>query len=242
METELKNRLFPFHQEKGSESFPVNGRLIVIGDVHGCIRELEKLLKKIRPKKKDRILFLGDLINRGPDSKAVLNLARDLKATSILGNHEYRLLQFNHSLDSSPLRDYELDTLKILDADDWQYIAKMVLWQELPSENTVFVHGGFLPHIPWRRQSAKVVTHIQEVDKDGIARKRKEVPGSKAWAQFWKQKPFVVYGHTPRKNVFKRRYSLGIDTGCVWGGKLTAYILPEKEIVQVNAAKNYIKG
>ena len=241
MEVELKNRLFSFHQENGSESFLEKGRLIVIGDVHGCIRELEKLLKKVRPKKKDRILFLGDLINRGPDSKAVIQLARDLNATSLLGNHEYRLLQFYHTLNSSHLRDYEKDTLKAMDADDWNYLSNMLLWQEIPPLETVCVHGGFLPHIPWRKQSAWTVTHIQEVCKDGIARKKKEVPSGKAWAQFWKQKPFVVYGHTPRKNVLKRRYSLGIDTGCVWGGKLTALILPENEIIQINAAKKYIK-
>ncbi len=242
MEAELKNRLCPFHQEKGLESFPVNGRLIVIGDVHGCIRELEKLLKKIRPKKKDQILFLGDLINRGPDSKAVLRLAQDLKARSLLGNHEYRLLQFYYNLDASQLKDYEKATLKSLEAEDWNYISQMVLWQELPAREMVFVHGGFLPDVPWQKQSAQVVTHIQKIDSNGQHRKRNEAISGKFWAQFWKQKPFVVYGHTPRKNVLKRRYSLGIDTGCVWGGKLTALILPENEIIQVNSAKNYIKG
>lgn len=242
MDAELQNRLFPFHQENGSESFPINGRLIVIGDVHGCIRELEKLLKKVNPKKKDRILFLGDLINRGPDSKAVLELARDLKALSLIGNHEYRLMQFNHTLDSTELKDYELETLKRMDGKDWDYLSKMVLWYELPVRETVFVHGGFLPNIPWRKQSAAVMTHIQRIDSEGLPRRRNEASSTKSWTQYWKQKPFVVYGHTPRKNVFKRRYSLGIDTGCVWGGKLTALILPDNEIVQVNAAKNYIKG
>ena len=241
MEPELKNRLFPFHQEKGSESFKGAGRLIVIGDVHGCVRELEKLLKKIKPKKKDRILFLGDLINRGPDSKAVIKLARDINASSLIGNHEYRLLQYYHTLNSSSLKDYELDTLEKLDAKDWNYLSSMVLWQEIPPKKLVFVHGGFLPHIPWRKQSAAIVTHIQEVDKEGIPRKRNEVSSGKSWANLWKQKPFVVYGHTPRAKVYRRKYSLGIDTGCVWGGKLTALILPENKIIQVNSAKNYIK-
>ncbi|MCB1123267.1 MAG: metallophosphoesterase [Verrucomicrobiae bacterium] len=215
-------------------------RLIAIGDIHGCIRELEKLLKKIKPGKKDRIIFLGDLINRGPDSKAVIELARDLKATSLLGNHEYRLLKFYHDLDSKDLRPYEKSTLASLDANDWNYLASMVLWLEIPRE-LVFVHGGFLPHIPWRRQSASIVTQIQMVDNQGLPRKRGEVSGSRYWADLWKQRPFVIYGHTPRSKVYKRRFSLGIDTGCVWGGKLTAYILPDNKIIQVNAAKNYIR-
>ena len=241
MELELKNRLFPFHQEKGSKILKDGGRLIVIGDVHGCIRELEKLLKKIDPKKKDRVLFLGDLINRGPNSKAVIQLARDIKAISLLGNHEFHLLQYYHNPDSTELKPYERSTLSSLDEQDWNYMASMVLWLEIPPRKLVFVHGGFLPHIPWRQQSASIVTNIQVVDKAGLPRKRNEVSSGKPWADLWKQKPFVVYGHTPRAKVYKRRYSLGIDTGCVWGGKLTALILPENKIVQVDAKKKYIK-
>ena len=241
MELELKNRLFPFHQEKGSEIFKDGGRLIVIGDVHGCIRELEKLLKKAKAKKKDRVLFLGDLINRGPNSKEVIQLARDIKATSLLGNHELRLLQFYHNLDSSELRPYDRSTLASLDAKDRKYMASMVLWLEIPPRELVFVHGGFLPHIPWRTQSASIVTQIQEVDQNGLPRRRNEVSSGKPWADLWKQKPFVVYGHTPRARIYKKHYSLGIDTGCVWGGKLTALILPENKIVQVSARKKYIK-
>lgn len=240
MDASLKNKLFPFHQGKGAKSFPEDQRLIIIGDVHGCIRELEKLLKKVKPQKKDRIIFLGDLINRGPDSKAVLELARDIKATSLLGNHEYRLLKFYHDLDSTDLKPYEKSTLASLEANDWNYLADMILWLEIPGK-LVFVHGGFLPHIPWRRQPASVVTQIQMIDHQGLPRKRGEVPGSRFWADLWKQRPIIIYGHTPRAKVYKRRFSIGIDTGCVWGGKLTAFILPENEIIQVNSTKNYIK-
>jgi len=233
--------LFPFHQEKGRESLAKGGRLIVIGDVHGCIRELEKLIKKVRLKKKDRILFLGDLVNRGPNSKAVIQFAQSLKAISLIGNHEYRLLQFYHNLDSLGLKPYELSTMETLDAAEWKYLASMILWLKSPFQDQVFVHGGFLPDSPWYKQPASVVTQIQMIDKEGQPRKRGEVRGSRSWADFWKQKPFVVYGHTPRPKPYKRRYSLGIDTGCVWGGNLTALILPENRIVQVAAKKNYIK-
>lgn len=241
MELELKNRLFPFHQEKGAESLACEGRLIVIGDVHGCIRELELLLKKTGINQGDQILFLGDLVNRGPDSKAVLKLARSLKAASLLGNHEYRLLQFYHNLNTVGLKPYELSTMKALDADDWNYLSSMVLWLEDPKENRVFVHGGFHPHIPWKTQPAHVVTHIQMIDKEGKPRRRGEDTDSKFWADLWLEGPFVVYGHTPRPEIYRNVNSLGIDTGCVWGGRLTALILPQNEIVQVDAEKNYIK-
>lgn len=241
MDPELKNKLFPFHQEKGLEGPSNAGRLIVIGDVHGCISELEKLIKKVRLQKSDQVLFLGDLINRGPDSKAVIRLAKALNANSLVGNHEYRLLQFYHNLDTLGLKPYELSTMKTLTAEDWNYLASMVLWLEHPMSNTVFVHGGFLPGIPWRRQSASVVTQVQLVDKTGNPRRRGEYSRGKFWADLWKQEPFVVYGHTPRPKVYRTTQSIGIDTGCVWGGRLTALILPDKKILQVSARKNYIK-
>ena len=237
----MKNRLFPFHQEPASESWSKNSRLIVIGDVHGCIRELDKLIKKINPQKKDRILFLGDLVNRGPESKAVVELARNLKARSLVGNHELRLMEYLHTQDASDLRPYELSTLDELEAEDWKYLESMILWLEFPKDKKVFVHGGFLPNQPWHKQLASVVTQIQNVDRNGRPSSRNGNPKDKFWANLWKQKPYVIYGHTPRANVYKRPKSLGIDTGCVWGGKLTALILPENRIIQIKSARNYIK-
>ena len=69
------------------------GRTIAIGDVHGCAREFEKLLKKLKPQKSDRIIQLGDLINKGPDSHEAIELARAHDIQTIMGNHEMRLLR-----------------------------------------------------------------------------------------------------------------------------------------------------
>ncbi len=242
MDTELKNRLFPFHQARALKSSESNNRRwIVIGDVHGCIRELEALLKKVKYQKKDRILFLGDLVNRGPNSREVVRLAREKKAYSLIGNHELRLLMYYHSQDSSHLRAYDLETIKSLEVEDWKYLSSMVLTLHWPKKNRVFVHGGFLPKIPWYKQDASVVTKIQNICSNGKPWKRMECPKGKFWANKWDQKPFVIYGHTPQPSVVRKKKSLGIDTGCVWGGKLTALILPEKRLVQVDARQNYIR-
>ena len=64
-------------------------------------------------------------------------------------------------------------------------------------------------------------------------------PDAPAWADFWRGPPFVVYGHTPRREIYKLKWSLGIDTGCVLGGRLTAYVLPEKRFIQVKARQRY---
>jgi diadenosine tetraphosphatase ApaH/serine/threonine PP2A family protein phosphatase len=104
------------------------------------------------------------------------------------------------------------------------------------------VHGGFLPGIAWQTQPASVVTRIQVVDRDGRPRKRADCPDAPFWADLWRGPPFVVYGHTPRPEVCERPSSLGIDTSCVYGGHLTACILPERRIVQVKARERYVGG
>jgi len=224
-----------------SKSLKTKGRLIVIGDVHGCIDELEKLFKKVSLKSNDQVLFLGDLINKGPNPKAVLGLAREIHALSITGNHEYRLLRHFHNPGDVLLKPYEQETLNALDQKDWNYISSMTLHMTFGRKpDHVFVHGGFLPKIPWQKQSAEVVTHLQKIDAKGNMKKRREYRRGHFWTSFWDHKPHVVYGHTPRKKIYRTKYTLGIDTGCVWGGKLTAWVLQEDRIVQVKAKKCYI--
>lgn len=218
----------------------IKGRVIAIGDVHGCIAELKELLGHLAPTDDDFVIFLGDLVNRGPESHEVVELARGMRARSLLGNHELRLLNFRRSGDDGPLKDDDRRTLKQLTRDDWEYLEKMALTHYLPEEDIVFVHGGFLPGQAWQTQPATVVTRIQMIDRDGRPRKRTDAPNAPFWADLWTGPPFVVYGHTPRPEVYEKPSSLGIDTGCVYGGDLTAWILPEKKFVQVKAREKYV--
>ena len=103
----------------------------------------------------------------------------------------------------------------------------------------MIVHGGFLPNKPWQTQGSDLITNIQVIDKKGKAAKRSDAPNAAPWADSWSGSPFVVYGHTPRPRVFERRGSIGIDTGCVYGGHLTAYIIEDKSLIQVRAHKAY---
>jgi serine/threonine protein phosphatase 1 len=105
--------------------------------------------------------------------------------------------------------------------------------------NMVFVHGGFLPSEPWQKQSAEIVTRIQVIDRDGRPAKRADNPDAPPWADLWSGPPMVVYGHTPRPEVYRLKWSVGIDTGCVLGGYLTAFELPEKRFIQVKARQRY---
>jgi diadenosine tetraphosphatase ApaH/serine/threonine PP2A family protein phosphatase len=217
----------------------MNGRLIAIGDIHGCHLEFAELLDKLDLEREDRLVLLGDLVNRGPDSCRVLDLARERRAISLLGNHELRLMKYRRTEDKKYAKEHDLDTFAQLRPGDWDYLEQMPLTFEEPELNAVFVHGGFLPGQPWQKQSAEIVTRIQVVDRDGSPAKRSSSPGAPAWADLWNGPPFVVYGHTPRAEVYKLKWSVGIDTGCVLGGYLTACVLPEKRFVQVKARKAY---
>ncbi len=217
----------------------MNGRLIAIGDIHGCHQEFADLLQLIKLEPGDQLILLGDLVNRGPDSHRVVELARQHGAIALLGNHERRLLAARRNPDKVKVRDSEKATYSQLDDADWAYLNAMPLTHEVPELNMVFVHGGFLPDRSWREQGADIVTEVQVIDRDGRPCKRREAPEALPWADHWTGPPFVVYGHTPRDDVYKLKWSLCLDTACAMGGQLTAFILPERRLVQVKARRRY---
>lgn len=217
----------------------MNERLIAIGDIHGCHAEFAEMLQRLAPTSADRFVLLGDLVNRGPDSTKVIDLARSLKAVALLGNHELRLLNYWHTKDRGLLKEMDEETFERMRPEDWAYLEAMALTHEAPEYDTVFVHGGFVPGRPWQEQPADVVTSVQVIDQNGKPRRRSECPDRPPWADLWTGPPFVVYGHTPRPEIYRLKWSVDIDTGCVMGGHLTAYILPENRYVQVKARKNY---
>lgn len=214
-------------------------RTIAIGDVHGCAEEFAQLLELIDPQEEDRVIQLGDLINRGPDSHSVIRIARQYKVEAILGNHEHRILTALREKRPELLKDYDLETIKQLNNEDWIYLENLPKFKYSGLSDTVFIHGGFLPGQLWTNQSIEITTTIQVIDADGRPAKRSDAPDAPAWADSWKGPPFVIYGHTPRPEVYQLKDSIGIDTGCVYGGYLTAYIVEEKRLVQVRANRAY---
>jgi predicted phosphodiesterase len=214
-------------------------RTIAIGDVHGCADEFEELLRRLELKADDRVIQVGDLVNRGPDSHRVIELAREYQVEAIIGNHELRLLSARKKNKPSLLKEDDQATVEQLTENDWKYLEAMPKFLYDAQIDTVMVHGGFLPNKPWQTQGSDLITKIQVIDKKGKAAKRSDAPDAAPWADSWGGNPFVVYGHTPRPRVLVRKGSIGIDTGCVYGGHLTAYIIEDKSLVQVLAHKAY---
>ncbi|MDQ3036473.1 MAG: metallophosphoesterase [Myxococcota bacterium] len=240
----------------------VSGRILVVGDVHGCLDELDELLRvaEHRPGR-DRLVLVGDLVDRGPDPVGVVRRARGLGAEAVLGNHEERHLRYRrHELRrarepgyANPMRAFEEGRLaqhQALSSDDWRWLEALPAWLRLPG-GWLVVHAGFEPRRALADQKTPVIVRIRDVDDRGkfVAGEdpRERVPGSVPWATRWRGPESVVYGHhvhgfqAPRIDRPAPDVECwGIDTGCVFGGRLTALVLPEREVIQVPARREYV--
>lgn len=218
---------------------PTEGRTLFIGDVHGCADELEKLLEAFHPKAKDRIIFVGDLINRGPDSARVMRMARELSAHAVLGNHEVRFLEARKAKNARNLKRKDRASYESLKKSDWKWMNNWPHLIHIPSNNILVVHGGFDPGRHWREQDEDRVTQIQVITAKNKAARRATVPKGAPWADAWKGPEHVIYGHTPRPNPLLHAKATGLDTGCVYGYTLTGFSLPDHTVYKVPAGRRY---
>lgn len=230
-------------------------RTIVVGDVHGCLRELEALLARVGLRGGDRLWFLGDLVNRGPDSGAVVRLARQLGAGLVQGNHDHaqvawgRFRSAEGAGDEPPRRPSArfLAVHASLGDDDLAWLAAAPTVVQL-GPGLVLVHGGLRPGRPLDDQpSARDLRYLdRRTGREVTIAARDAAPGEVVhWSELWEGPWQVIYGHHAQPEVVARLLSLGIDTGAVYGGKLTAAVLePDRDpaapsLVQVPAARAY---
>jgi bis(5'-nucleosyl)-tetraphosphatase (symmetrical) len=228
-------------------------RTIIVGDVHGCIDELKELIKLVSYNKEtDRLILLGDLIDRGPDSVATVALAREMDLECVMGNHEHKFLKwFRSSGSKNDVYDSRAHYSKFSDADI-NYIARMENYIKI--DKYIVVHAGLRPGISLAHQSKDDLYYIRYLDdtKKFISLKKinkagsKEAVGAHFWTKDWYGPESIIYGHNvhdfdhPRiEEVQPGVTCYGLDTGCCFGGKLTAMILETKEIVQVQAKRIY---
>lgn len=214
-------------------------RTLLIGDVHGCIDELRDLLRACGHTSRDRVVFVGDLVAKGPDSRAVIRLARELGALAVRGNHDERLLRWWRG----GARAEELEAMKpahrqvaeSLEPEDFRWLDSLPIWLRLPEENALVVHGGIAPGVSLEEQKIDVLLNLRSITPEGKTSMR---AGEGApWASFWTGPEHVYFGHDAVRGLQIHPFATGLDTGCVYGGRLTAMVLPERRLVSVPARK-----
>lgn len=231
------------------------GRTLIVGDVHGCIVELTSLLDSLAVSSSDRVVFVGDLLARGPDSRAVLELFRRIGGRSVLGNHEARLLEAHRARIGGNKRprlappDYAL--LHQLSEADWALLAELPLYLPLPEHDACIVHAGLVPELPLDAQDAWTLTHVRSLDAAGRPSERHD---HEPWAVRYRSGPHIVFGHNSRLGLQLQPRATGLDTGCVYGGRLSALLLSPGQAVpsacderralihSVPAARRYYAG
>jgi polynucleotide kinase-phosphatase len=257
----------PLHNNRQQETGPFD----IIGDVHGCYRELCELLDQLGYAVEDepvqdardlgvrvvrleseadpsrKVIFLGDLVDRGPASPQVLRLVmsmvRDGLALCVPGNHDIKLLRYLNGKNVSHTHGLA-ETIAQLESETPAFkeqvrlfLDKLVSHYVLDGGRLVVAHAGLTEEMQGRgsgavRNFALFGETTGETDEFGL-------PVRYHWASEYRGKAMVVYGHTPVPEPEWLNNTIDIDTGCVFGGRLTALRYPERALVTVPAHQVY---
>ena len=212
----------------------------IIGDIHGCLNSLQKLLKLIEDEA-ETFVFLGDYIDRGAESKEVVERILEFKkkhrnVITLLGNHEIMLVNYLKGYDDGTfMRAGGKETFisygikpktkpdkaaKLFPEEHVNFFRELpLLWE---NEHGIYAHAGIEPGVHLTRQVSSYCLWIR----DEFIR-----------SPYKFSKP-VVFGHTVFRDPLVQENKIGIDTGAVYGGKLTALLLPEKRFISVDGEKN----
>ena len=247
---------------------------IVVGDVHGCLEELDELLALVyRPG--DNLIFAGDLVDRGPDPVGVCARVRELGARCVIGNHEEKHIRWNEwelrvnggVAKKNPMRPFSEQRTKehkeLLTKGHINWMHSLPNFIRL-SPTLVVVHAGLEPDVTVEEQKPNVLYRCRYIDPEGKMGKLDPREGDQFWTERWEGPEDIVYGHhvhnlespvvmvdmgieingteiTRRTERLVKTY--GIDTGCCFGGRLTAAVFNEESeivcFVQVPAKEKY---
>ena len=192
-------------------------RTLFVGDVHGCAEELALLLEQARA---DRVVLVGDLFTKGPDACGVWDLIQEHAAEAVLGNHDVYVLAQEAAWHRLGLDDAAL-----------RWLQERPLW--IAEGGWIAVHAGVHPTQGIAGTTRRMATHMRTwPDLDS--------PGCPPWFEVYSGAELVIYGHDARRGLQDHRPStLGLDTGCVYGGLLTGFLLEEGRLLQVPARRIY---
>jgi serine/threonine protein phosphatase 1 len=221
----------------GEQKIPaMNDRTFAIGDIHGCLDKLEDLISVIDPKPQDTLVFLGDYIDRGEMGREVIDflieLSDETPCVFLRGNHEDMFLTFlefgsNRTLyfANGGMKTIESyirpdsftspeQVVRAMPGSHRRFFSRLKWYHE--DENYLYVHAGIKPHLGIELQDRNELIWIRDefiFSPTGIKKK-------------------VIFGHTPFARPMVKSDKIGIDTGAVYGGTLTAIQLPEEKLIR----------
>lgn len=240
---------------------------VLVGDIHGCLEEFNELLNLIQYNPDQmRLISLGDLMDRGPDQAGCVKRVRELNIECVKGNHEEKHIRWHKhekknqtSGRKNPMkRMHEKDAIahKQLSDDDLEWMTNLPLSIDL-GNNWWAVHAGCEPRFTLASQSERQIIRVRYVNDQGVAQSLgpnfSQPENTKYWTEMWQGPESIVYGHCvhsetdPRIDTISDNVTcIGLDTGCVFGGRLTAMLFDPmypvyKEFVQVQAKQVYYK-
>ena len=209
-------------------------RTIVIGDIHGCYDELLELMDKVALGSDDRVISVGDLIVKGEKNREVLGLfISDNRFSAVLGNHD-RALRRYWGGEQVSLKESQKVCLAELEEDQPRYagyLAALPLMIDLGSH--LVVHAGVRPNVALSAQTVEDLTELRTLGPDRTS--REGLP----WYEIYNGEKVVLFGHWPAPQPRRGRRAIGLDTGCVYGYQLTAYVIETGEFVSVQARRAY---
>jgi bis(5'-nucleosyl)-tetraphosphatase (symmetrical) len=240
----------------------------VVGDIQGCAWELERLLGEIRfDPRHDELWCLGDLVNRGPSSLEVLEIWQDIGGRGILGNHDIYALQVHSGC--RPRKPDTLDALlgspkagQLLDRVRGLPVLVRLAAEVRGARDVWIVHAGLHPR--WRELRAvarrlnrrphdddwlenpevRFLTRVRCCTESGDRWRQTGGPQDcpapyQPWDAYYQGVALVVHGHWAQRGYYRNERTMGLDSGCVYGGRLTAWCQDEDRIVQVPSRRSY---
>lgn len=238
-------------------------KILVIGDVHGCLDELKSLVKtaerKYNSNKKFRsVILVGDLVNKGPFSREVVHHVKSQHTWfSVRGNHDNAALEAalgDEKRISRPKYQWvqDLEDAEILWMSELPYSIRIVPKKVFSpgtfrkEDDLIVVHAGFVPGRELATQDFKSMTTMRDVvsTDDGetfsYLDKKDKSSGERtamAWASIWNGPETVIFGHDAKRGFQNETFAIGLDTGAVYGKQLTGIVLPDHSIVSVESEK-----
>jgi hypothetical protein len=201
-------------------------RTVIVGDIHGCTGELEELLEKIDfRRRRDRLVSVGDLVVRGPDPHGTLALVSKLGGQAVRGNHEDKLLAWRRR--HKALGPDHQRLARKLSNDEWRMLEGLPLWLDLPEHGIRIVHAGVLPGTPIERMPPEALLKMRTIDARGSW--SDDADGGVLWGTKYVGPPHIIFGHHARSEPQFHAWATGLDTGCVYGNRLTALVLDSRE-------------